>query len=345
MLKTMRLYLAPLLLSSLALLAGADRRAVVPDSMKSNAPLSPGMWAGDTLFVSGQAARNRDGQQPDGIEAQARQTMDNVKAVVEADGLTMNDVIFTHVYLSNGADEASVRAVHDSYFTGDKKPATAIIGVAKLPNNAPLEVSAVAVKGGSSPRVYIGSQPDGASLGKALRAAGVSEQNLVLVTIYHVKDGYDQAQRENSTLMKLSDGPAVQLIQVASLPRNASVAITAVAAAAGTERKTYRTKGLTTCAAAGDVVYCSARSARPSSIDAVIKDATGQLDNDLKALGSDLGRTVAATVFMNNMDEFAAMNSAYKDRFTAPPPSRTTLQPGAVQQGAPNARVSVVAVR
>src|SRR5215510_2836689 len=79
---------------------GAEKRAIAPAGVKPIGPYSPGVLAGDFLYVSGQGGRDADGKLPDTIEGQARQTLQNVKAIVEAAGLTLEHVVYCQVYLT-----------------------------------------------------------------------------------------------------------------------------------------------------------------------------------------------------------------------------------------------------
>ena len=79
-------------------------------------PYSPGLWAGDYLYVSGIGPRDASGKVVTGFEAQTRQVLDNVKAVVEAAGLTMEHVVYTHVYLRDMARYDDMNRVYGGYF-------------------------------------------------------------------------------------------------------------------------------------------------------------------------------------------------------------------------------------
>jgi reactive intermediate/imine deaminase len=128
----------------LGTLLGAQSRAVVPASGPAPVgPYSPGVVADGYLYVSGQGAKAADGQMPATFEAQAQQTMDNVKAVVEAAGLTLDHVVYTHAYLEDITHAAALDRVYARYFPKDP-PARAMIGVARLPGT-PVEINAVAV--------------------------------------------------------------------------------------------------------------------------------------------------------------------------------------------------------
>src|SRR5438046_10325207 len=99
----MRFSIAALLL--LSSLSAAERRPVTPPGVKPIGPYSPGILTKDFLYVSGQGAKDLQGQVPPDLEAQLRQTFENVKTIVEAAGLTMAHVVYTQVYLSDASDE------------------------------------------------------------------------------------------------------------------------------------------------------------------------------------------------------------------------------------------------
>ena len=114
---------------------GAEQKAVVPANGPALAgPYSPGVIADGYLYVSGQGAKAADGQMPPTFEAQAQQTLENVKAVVEAAGLTLDHVVYTHVYLEDISNAAALDRVYARYFPKDP-PARAMIGVARLPGS------------------------------------------------------------------------------------------------------------------------------------------------------------------------------------------------------------------
>ena len=103
----------------------------VPNRPKT--PYSPGIKAGDYIFVSGQVGLVDDkGRELKGVEAQARQCLENVKQVLEAAGSSLSDVVKVTVFLAKADDFDKMNEVYQSYFTKDLPArSTAITGLAK----------------------------------------------------------------------------------------------------------------------------------------------------------------------------------------------------------------------
>lgn len=109
-------------------------------------PYSQAVNLNGTVFVSGQLPVNpATGTMPDGIEAQTRQAMHNIGAILEAAGLTFNDIVKTTVLLANMADFAAMNAVYAEFFP-DNKPARVCFQAAALPKNSLIEIDAIAGK-------------------------------------------------------------------------------------------------------------------------------------------------------------------------------------------------------
>lgn len=106
-----------------------------------NLPFSDARRSGDLLILSGQLG-NVPGTlelAPGGLEGQAKQTMENIKAIVEAHGLTMNDVVKCTVMLADMNDWAAFNEIYVAYFPG-RKPARSAFGAAGLALGGRLEV-------------------------------------------------------------------------------------------------------------------------------------------------------------------------------------------------------------
>ncbi len=149
----MRLLLVGFLFSSILLaqtivaqVLPAQAHAVVPTAISAHANhfYSPGVDAGDYVYISGQGPRRPDGSSPATFEAQVRQALDNVKAIVESAGLTMEHVVYTQVYLQDISKYAEMNKVFAEYFA-KFPPARAVLGVAGIPE-PPVQISAVAVR-------------------------------------------------------------------------------------------------------------------------------------------------------------------------------------------------------
>ena len=109
-------------------------------------PYSQAVEINGTLFVSGQLPVNPlDGSMPEGIEAQTRQSLDNVFAILKEAGLGADDVAKTCVLLQDIKDFGAMNAIYAEYFPGTK-PARVCYQVAALPKGALVEIDAIAGK-------------------------------------------------------------------------------------------------------------------------------------------------------------------------------------------------------
>ena len=110
-------------------------------------PYSQAIMAGDTLYVSGQipVIPATGAIVSDKVEDQARQVMENVKAVVEAASLTLDDVVKTSVFIKNMDDFGVINGIYSEYFR-ENCPARACVEVARLPKDVLLEMEAIAVR-------------------------------------------------------------------------------------------------------------------------------------------------------------------------------------------------------
>jgi len=108
------------------------------------APYSPGIKAGNYIFVSGQVGVVDDkGNEVKGIEGQTRQCLENVKRVLEIAGASLSDVVKVTVFLVNAEDFAKMNEVYRSYFSEDY-PARATVIVGLVRPSMLIEVECVA---------------------------------------------------------------------------------------------------------------------------------------------------------------------------------------------------------
>ena len=109
-------------------------------------PYSQATEANGFVFVSGQIPVNpATGEVAQGIEAQARQSMENVMSLLAAAGVKAEDVVKTTVFIKDMNDFAAVNAVYAEYFKTEC-PARACVEVARLPKDVLVEVEAIAAK-------------------------------------------------------------------------------------------------------------------------------------------------------------------------------------------------------
>ena len=110
-------------------------------------PYSQGVAAGNMAFVSGQLPidpATGEFAGPD-IVSQTRQSLTNVKAILEANGMSMADVVKTTVLLADIAEFAQMNGVYAEFFS-EPYPARAAFQAAALPKGAKVEIEAIAVK-------------------------------------------------------------------------------------------------------------------------------------------------------------------------------------------------------
>ncbi len=280
----------------IAAIAGAEIRAIVPkNGVAPIGPYSPGVFAGDYLYVSGQGAKRPDGQMPPAFDGQVRQALENVKAVVEAAGLTLRNVVYTQVYLDDISHFAEMNKIYGEYFR-DEPPARATLGVAKL-LGTPIEINAVAIRDVSakkavalpgytpdepiSPgmltndRLFIsgmrgrdlasGKIPDNPAeqvdlaldgMKAVVEAAGLSMANIVFVNPYLTRE--IPASTMNHLYAKrfeFGNTPGRATIRVTSLPQNSQIEFTGVAVRDLKARVAVRPKNMPPSPTASPCVY------------------------------------------------------------------------------------------
>jgi len=109
-------------------------------------PYSQAVRAGNLLFISGQIPIDpRTGEQLKGsLQAQTRQVIENVKAIVEAAGGSLENIVKTTLYLQDLGGFVTVNEVYAEYFT-KHRPARATVEVSALPKDVGIEMEAIAV--------------------------------------------------------------------------------------------------------------------------------------------------------------------------------------------------------
>jgi 2-iminobutanoate/2-iminopropanoate deaminase len=122
------------------------KKVETEDAPKAIGPYSQAVAAGQYLFVSGQIPIDpKTGRLvEDTIEAQTKQVLDNIEAILKAAGLSFEDVIRTEVFLKDMQEFQAMNAIYAERFSYPIKPARQAFQVAKLPMDVRIEISCIA---------------------------------------------------------------------------------------------------------------------------------------------------------------------------------------------------------
>lgn len=274
---------------------GAELRRILPPGTNLAGPYSPGIFAGEFLYVAGQGAEDAQGKLPQDEDGQIRQCLSNVKTVIDAAGLTMENVVYVQVYLTRYQDEAPLNRVWKEFFP-KAPPARSTIGVASLAGT-PVEMSAVAIRDVArkkpivppgypasvpiSPAVQVGNrlylsgflgrdvntgeipEDPGAQVRLALnrmeatlKAAGASFRNMVFVNPYLTASvPMGVMNKIYAEHFEFGNTPARATIQVAGLPSGANIEFTGVAVMDLSERRAVRPKNMEPSPTASPCVF------------------------------------------------------------------------------------------
>jgi 2-iminobutanoate/2-iminopropanoate deaminase len=110
-------------------------------------PFSDAVRVGDVLYLSGQLGIGADGKLPEGIEAQTKQTLDNIGAILKRAGLTHADVFHCTAFLADMKDWPAFNGVYVTFFPEGKRPARSAFGANGLALGALLELECQAYAG------------------------------------------------------------------------------------------------------------------------------------------------------------------------------------------------------
>ncbi|WP_297194006.1 RidA family protein [uncultured Porphyromonas sp.] len=118
-----------------------------PNAPAAIGPYSQAILVGDTLYASGQLGIDpATGDFLEGVTAQTEQSFRNIHAILEAAGLSIDDVVKTTCFLADMGDFAAMNAVYERQFTGSY-PARSAVAVKTLPKGGLVEIEIIAIKG------------------------------------------------------------------------------------------------------------------------------------------------------------------------------------------------------
>lgn len=119
-----------------------------PKAPAAIGPYVQGVNLGQMVITSGQLPVNpEDGSMSDDIAVQARQSLENVKAIVEAAGLSVSNIVKTTVFVKDLNNFATINAAYEAFFAEHNAsfPARSCVEVARLPKDAGVEIEVIAV--------------------------------------------------------------------------------------------------------------------------------------------------------------------------------------------------------
>ena len=110
-------------------------------------PYNQAVLKGNTLYTSGQIAINPATGEliTNTIESETEQVMQNMKAVLEAAGMTFENVVKTTIFIMDMNDFGKINTVYGAYFNEKTAPARETVQVACLPKNVNVEISMIAI--------------------------------------------------------------------------------------------------------------------------------------------------------------------------------------------------------
>ncbi len=126
-------------------IVAGDKKVVRPPGAEPSASWSHGILVGDTLYVSGMGGEDAAGKIPGNFEAEVKQALDNIGAVLKAAGMSPDDVVSVQVYLTDASTFERMNAVYKAYFK-DPRPTRTTVVVAKLVGPGRIEITATARK-------------------------------------------------------------------------------------------------------------------------------------------------------------------------------------------------------
>lgn len=256
---------------------------------------SPGIDAGDYVYLSGQGPRRQDGATPENFPDQVRQSLDNLKRVLESAGLTIDHLVYVQVYLQDINQYAELNKVFAAYFTKDP-PARAVLGVARLPE-PPLQITGVAVRDLKEKRpvspsdwkrnpayssgmlthdrlfvsAMLGSDPSNQTvppdsskqvdlaldnMTAVVEAAGLKMSHMVFVNPYLTREVPMRVMNERyAKRFEFGNTPGRATIEVSSLPEGVHIAYTGVAVRDLSQRRAIRPKNMPPSPTASPCVF------------------------------------------------------------------------------------------
>jgi 2-iminobutanoate/2-iminopropanoate deaminase len=143
--KKLTLLLVAVLMTATAVSA-QKKKIIYPPEFKANAPFSPGVQFGDTLYCAGQTGSDlASGEYPADFDQEVHQTFKRIGIILKAAGYDFSDVVEVNVYLTDISLFQQMNAIYTQYFKQDR-PARTTVGVPALAGKARIEITVTARK-------------------------------------------------------------------------------------------------------------------------------------------------------------------------------------------------------
>ena len=118
-----------------------------PNAPGAIGPYSQAIEIDNLVYTSGQLGIDpATGNFAEGVQGQTAQALENVKAILETKGLTLDDIIKTTVFIKDMNDFGKINEVYAKYICGDILPARSCVEVARLPKDGLVEIEVIALK-------------------------------------------------------------------------------------------------------------------------------------------------------------------------------------------------------
>jgi 2-iminobutanoate/2-iminopropanoate deaminase len=123
----------------------ADKKVILPKGAEPSTAWSHGILVDGTLYVSGMGGEDAAGKIPTTFEAEVKQSLDNINAVLKEAGMTPADIVSVQVYITDAALFDRMNTAYKAYFN-DPKPTRTTVVVSKLVGAGHVEITATAKK-------------------------------------------------------------------------------------------------------------------------------------------------------------------------------------------------------
>jgi 2-iminobutanoate/2-iminopropanoate deaminase len=338
-----------------------QKKILRPEGTKSDLPLSPGIVAGDLVFIAGQPDRDpKTGQQPANYDDLVRTVVENVRSVLKSGGMDLQNAVSCHAYFDDLNKRPQMNVVYNGLFN-QSPPVRTAVGVAGLVNHTQLEITCIAArdasaktpvyrdgtpptKGGrGSPGIRVGDLVflSGSGVPAARQSAPMEDQaKETLESLSHVLKGanaglkdvvwaeiYTDDAKNFAPIDKVwdsyfsADPKPARTKQVVSLA-GAHIEITLVAAVPMATRRAIKNGGVLV----GKTLFLSPQSAAGATLEDQVNGAIGKMKASLAAAGMKLTDVVSTQVALKDAGDFNRMNAVYRKHFAKDPPTRTTIQ-------------------